>query len=75
MKRVDEGEYPVEAYSVFQQYQTMIEDKVEDYLKERGGSLEELHQLAKDETEVAYSDAWMFVTLFRYIYSHTYFST
>mmetsp|Transcript_30365 Transcript_30365/g.35826 ORF Transcript_30365/g.35826 Transcript_30365/m.35826 type:complete len:228 (+) Transcript_30365:23-706(+) len=64
MKRVDEGEYPVEAYSVFQEYTAMIEEKVEGFLKERGGSLEELHQLAKDETEVAYSDAWMFVTLF-----------
>jgi hypothetical protein len=65
MKRVDEGEYPVEAYTVFQQYQNVIEEKVEEFLRERGGSLDELHKLAKDETEVAYSDAWMFVTLFR----------
>jgi ureidoglycolate hydrolase len=43
----------------------MIERLVADFLAGNGGTLEELHALAKDETDVAYSDAWMFVTLFR----------
>jgi hypothetical protein len=64
MKRVGEGEYPVEAFSSFQEYTAMLEAVVGEFLANEGGTLEELHSLAKDETDVAYSDAWMFVTLF-----------
>ena len=64
MKRVDEGEFPVEAYGLFQEYTATLEAMVTEFLAAEGGTLEELHALAADNTEVAYSDAWMFVTLF-----------
>ena len=54
----------MEAYSTFQAYTAMLEKIVAEFLSAEGGSLEELHTLAKDETDTAYSDAWMFVTLF-----------
>lgn len=64
MKRVGEGEYSVEVYSAFQEFTALLEREVDDFLKTEGGTLGDLHALAKDETDVAYSDAWMFVTLF-----------
>lgn len=33
-------------------------------IQANGGTFDELHELARDETDTAYSDAWMFVTLF-----------
>ena len=64
MKKIGEGEYSIEAWSLFQEYTTLLDGVVKDYLALEGASFDDLHALAKDETNVAYSDAWMFVTLF-----------
>ena len=64
MKKIGEGEYSIEAFSLFQEYTALLDSIVKDYLTLEGASFDDLHALAKDETNVAYSDAWMFVTLF-----------
>jgi hypothetical protein len=64
MKKIGEGEYPVDAHAAYLAYVAVIEEKVAAFLAAEGGSFDDLHALAKDESDVAYSDAWMFVTLF-----------
>jgi hypothetical protein len=54
----------VEAYGTFTAYTTFLEQIVAEFLQSEGGTLEDLQALAQDHTDVAYSDAWMFVTLF-----------
>lgn len=58
-----DGEYPVDVYDAFLQFQNRLEQRVACFLYSEGGSFEELHALAKD-SDLPYSDAWMFVTLF-----------
>ena len=32
---------------------------MDTFIQQQGGSMDELYELAKNETEVAYSDAWV----------------
>jgi hypothetical protein len=63
LKRVGDGEYPVELHSLWKEYEDMIELKIEEYIALEGGSLADLFSLARDRSKEAYSDANMFVQL------------
>jgi len=72
--QTEQGEYTLELYELYQAYTAVFERIVCDFVASQGGSLDDLYALAKDDKDVAYSDAWMFITLFTACLSFKFFA-